>query len=58
MARRRKGRPIHGWVVLDKAAGATSTQAVADVKRLFQAAKAGHAGTLDPLAQIVPSTLG
>jgi len=50
MARKRKGSPIHGWVVLDKPAAMTSTQAVTRVRRLFDAAKAGHAGTLDPLA--------
>lgn len=50
MSRRRKGTPIHGWVVLDKPAGITSTQAVARVRRVFNADKAGHAGTLDPLA--------
>lgn len=47
---RRDRRDIHGWVVLDKPIGMTSTQAVAVVKRLFQAKRAGHAGTLDPLA--------
>lgn len=41
---------VHGWVVLDKPIGMTSTHAVAIVKRLFQAKRAGHAGTLDPLA--------
>ena len=50
MARRRKGRPVHGWIILDKPVGLTSTDAVARVKRLFGAAKAGHAGTLDPMA--------
>jgi tRNA pseudouridine55 synthase len=50
MVRKRKGSPIHGWVVLDKPKGVTSTQAVSRVKRLFDAQKAGHAGTLDPLA--------
>jgi tRNA pseudouridine55 synthase len=50
MARRKKGQPIHGWVVLDKPSGMTSTQAVAAVRRIFDAKKAGHAGTLDPLA--------
>ena len=50
MARKRKGSPVHGWVVLDKPQGVTSTQAVGRVRRLFDAAKAGHAGTLDPLA--------
>src|SRR6266576_2105201 len=46
----RDKRDVHGWVVLDKPIGMTSTQAVAVVKRLFQAKRAGHAGTLDPLA--------
>jgi tRNA pseudouridine55 synthase len=48
--RKRKGRDISGWLCLDKAVGQTSTQAVSAVKRLYGAAKAGHAGTLDPLA--------
>jgi len=47
---RRDKRDVHGWVVLDKPIGMTSTHAVAIVKRLFQAKRAGHAGTLDPLA--------
>ncbi|MBV9457166.1 MAG: tRNA pseudouridine(55) synthase TruB [Bradyrhizobium sp.] len=47
---RRDKRDIHGWIVLDKPIGMTSTQAVAVVKRLFSARRAGHAGTLDPLA--------
>jgi tRNA pseudouridine55 synthase len=48
-----------GWVVLDKPVGMTSTQAVARVKRLFKADKAGHAGTLDPLASgLLPIALG
>ena len=47
---RRDKRDVHGWVVLDKPIGMTSTQAVAVVKRLFTAKRAGHAGTLDPLA--------
>ncbi|MBL8905520.1 MAG: tRNA pseudouridine(55) synthase TruB [Rhizobiales bacterium] len=48
-----------GWVVLDKPEGMTSTQAVARVKRLFKADKAGHAGTLDPLASgLLPIALG
>ncbi len=59
MTRRKKGRPVHGWLVLDKPAGMTSTQAVATVKRLYDAQKAGHAGTLDPLATgILPIALG
>lgn len=50
MARRKKGNPVHGWVILDKPHGMGSTQAVAAVRRLFDARKAGHAGTLDPMA--------
>jgi tRNA pseudouridine55 synthase len=59
MVRRKKGNPVHGWVVLDKPLGMTSTQAVGAVRRLFDAQKAGHAGTLDPLATgILPIALG
>lgn len=59
MTRRKKGKPIHGWLVLDKGTGMTSTQAVGAVKRLFEAQKAGHAGTLDPLATgVLPIALG
>jgi tRNA pseudouridine55 synthase len=59
MARRKKGNPVHGWLVLDKHAGTTSTQAVGAVRRAFGAQKAGHAGTLDPLATgILPIALG
>jgi tRNA pseudouridine55 synthase len=61
MARRgkKKGRPIAGWVILDKPVGMGSTEAVAKVKWLFQADKAGHAGTLDPLASgMLPIALG
>ena len=50
MGRKRKGVPVHGWVVLDKPEGITSTQAVTRVRRAYDAQKAGHAGTLDPLA--------
>ena len=50
MGKRKKGSPVHGWVILDKPTGMTSTQAVAAVRRVFDAQKAGHAGTLDPLA--------
>src|SRR3569833_1143611 len=56
---RRARRGVHGWVVLDKPIGMTSTQAVAGAKRLFNAKRAGHAGTLDPLASGgVPIALG
>ncbi len=47
---KRDRRDVHGWVILDKPVGMTSTHAVAVLKRLFQAKRAGHAGTLDPLA--------
>lgn len=50
MSRRKKGQPVHGWVILDKPQGMGSTQAVAAVRRIFNARKAGHAGTLDPMA--------
>jgi tRNA pseudouridine55 synthase len=50
MGRRKKGSPIHGWIILDKPKGITSTLAVTKVRRLFDAQKAGHAGTLDPMA--------
>jgi tRNA pseudouridine55 synthase len=59
MARRKKGTVINGWIVLDKPLGLTSTQALSAVKRLFDAQKAGHAGTLDPLATgILPLAFG
>ncbi len=59
MARRRRGRPVHGWVVVDKPVGMTSTQVVGRVRRLLDAQKAGHAGTLDPLASgVLPVALG
>ena len=59
MARRKKGDKIDGWVVLDKPVGLGSTQAVGKVRRLFGAQKAGHGGTLDPLASgILPIALG
>jgi tRNA pseudouridine55 synthase len=59
MAHTRRGRPVNGWLALDKPLGMTSTAAVGAVKRLFEAAKAGHAGTLDPLATgILPIALG
>ncbi len=57
--RKKKGREVTGWLCLDKAVGLTSTGAVASVKRLFGAAKVGHAGTLDPLASgVLPIALG
>ena len=57
--RKREKRDVHGWVVLDKPVGMTSTHAVSVVKRLFSAKRAGHAGTLDPLASgCLPIALG
>lgn len=59
MARQRKGLPIHGWLILDKPQGLTSTKAVTRVRHLYGAAKAGHAGTLDPLATgVLPIAFG
>lgn len=59
MSRRKKGDPVSGWVIVDKPVGPTSTQVVGAVRRAFNAQKAGHAGTLDPLAEgILPIALG
>ena len=59
MARRKKGDLVNGWVCLDKPYELGSTDAVSKVRRLFNAQKAGHAGTLDPLASgILPIALG
>src|SRR5262249_27943386 len=56
---RRFGTPIHGWLVIDKPTGMTSMQVVSAVRRAIGAAKAGHAGTLDPLASgVLPIALG
>jgi tRNA pseudouridine55 synthase len=59
MGRRRKGQAISGWINLDKPYDLTSTHAVSRVRRTFDAQKAGHAGTLDPLATgVLPIALG
>ena len=62
MARRKgkkRGRPVHGWLVLNKPLDMTSTEAVNIVKRLFDARKVGHGGTLDPLATgVLPIAFG
>ena len=59
MGRKARGREISGWVNLDKPRELGSTPAVAAVRRMFDAKKAGHAGTLDPLASgILPVALG
>src|SRR5262245_22563169 len=57
--RKREKRDVHGWIMLDKPVGMTSTHAVSAVRRLFSAKRAGHAGTLDPLASgLLPIALG
>lgn len=59
MARRKKGNPINGWINLHKPVGMTSNQALGKVKWLLKPQKAGHAGTLDPLASgVLPIALG
>ncbi|MBB5533375.1 tRNA pseudouridine(55) synthase TruB [Rhizobium giardinii] len=57
--RKPKGRPVSGWLILDKPLDFGSTEAVSKIKWLFKAQKAGHAGTLDPLASgMLPIALG
>ncbi len=59
MSRRKKGRDINGMLLLDKSPGMTSNGAVQRVKRLFQANKVGHTGSLDPIATgVLPLCLG
>ena len=59
MARRRRGRPLDGILVLDKPAGMSSNAALQQAKRLYCAAKAGHTGSLDPLATgVLPLCFG
>lgn len=59
MARKRKGRPINGVLLVDKAQGLSSNDIVQKVKRIYKAAKAGHTGALDPLATgLLPVCLG
>ena len=59
MSRRKTGDKVDGWVILDKPVGLGSTPAVSKVRRLFGARKAGHGGTLDPLASgVLPIALG
>ena len=58
MARKRRGTPIHGWLNIDKDAGLSSAQVVGRIKRITNAQKVGHAGTLDPFATgILPIAL-
>ena len=57
--RRQQGRPLDGWLIVDKPAGITSTDVVNRVRRWFDAQKAGHGGTLDPLATgLLPVAFG
>jgi tRNA pseudouridine55 synthase len=59
MARRRRGRPIHGWLVVDKPLNVTSNDVVVRARRALDAAKVGHGGTLDPLASgLLPLAFG
>jgi len=59
MGRKRKGRPIHGWIIVDKPAGLSSSAVVGKARRALDAAKAGHGGTLDPLATgVLPVAFG
>ncbi|MBC7768338.1 MAG: tRNA pseudouridine(55) synthase TruB [Phycisphaerales bacterium] len=59
MGRRKKGDDVSGWIVFDKPDNMTSTHAVSAIRRIFNAQKAGHAGTLDPLASgVLPIALG
>ena len=54
-----RGRPLDGWLIVDKPAGMTSTDVVNRVRRWFDAQKAGHGGTLDPLATgVLPIAFG
>ena len=57
--RKRKGDPVHGWIAIDKPVDITSTKVVSILKRLYNAQKVGHGGTLDPLADgILPIAFG
>jgi tRNA pseudouridine55 synthase len=57
--RRKRGRPLNGWLIIDKPQGLTSTDVVNRVRRAFDAQKAGHGGTLDPLATgVLPIAFG
>ena len=58
-ARKLRGRPLDGWLIIDKPPGLTSTDVVNRVRRAFDARKAGHGGTLDPLATgVLPIAFG
>ena len=59
MGRKRRGKAIHGWIIIDKPGGLSSNAVVGRVRRLTGAAKVGHTGTLDPMATgVLPMALG
>ena len=59
MARKKRGNPIHGWLIIDKVEGPGSTDVVRGIKRIIQPQKVGHGGTLDPLATgVLPIAMG
>lgn len=59
MARKRRGDPVHGWLVIDKPLGLSSAAVVSRARKIFNAAKVGHGGTLDPLATgLLPLAFG
>ncbi len=59
MGRRKRGRPVSGWIVVDKPSGLTSTQVIGRLRRIFDPRKIGHGGTLDPLATgLLPVAMG
>jgi tRNA pseudouridine55 synthase len=59
MARKRRGDPVHGWLVIDKEPGITSAKVVYKARKILNAAKVGHSGTLDPLATgVLPLAFG
>ena len=59
MSRKRRGQLVHGWIPIDKPSGWTSAQVTSKVRRFLDAAKAGHGGTLDPMATgVLPIALG
>jgi len=59
MARKKRGNPIHGWLIIDKVEGMGSTDVVRAIKRILHPQKIGHGGTLDPLATgVLPIAMG
>ena len=59
MARKRRGDPVHGWLVIDKAPNITSAKVVNQARKILNAAKVGHSGTLDPMATgVLPLAFG